>query len=635
MALSELRVFIAKSFGESDKAKVAPIENFLASYSSLGVKCETGEAAEAESVSAKVRERIDRAHVLVGIVTQRHAIVSKSGFTAIKDLLLKRASRWSAPPWVLQEVGYALKGQKTIILFIESGIDFGGLQSDLEYIPYDFRNTTPAIMTATQMLTDAIAAHAGIKVQTLVRQEQPSRGPEEPPLGPTEPVAATPPEETDPLWVHFENLRQSFEDRDFSRANQAFQDGLVVIQSRKHEFVSEEAWNILYFRKLAQAGEPSGIENLEAWILKNPDSAEAHSAFGAALKEYGYHERASSEFLSAARSTKGPPSCFYRVRAADCLLKGSEPRKALDILYELFPDWRFLSIELKTAVLDQLFEVHKALGDEVLSQATAELALNENPANHELRFKLALEYSRGGCYELSLLHNRVIIDHDDSHSAAIHNLGVALSNCGLPISAISRYRRSLELGETLSANNIARKYVDSGFALDAEKIFNDALKQPNCASAVPETLGAVQIQRSDEEQKEQEKLKDADRQKRQLVRLGEGLLYQGVISIDGLWEMKSVSVSLKSYRGAGTIDGTGERIIDPLAANAVLSLSQIAGLQRNRRMTISGSVRGRVWTYKMTVVEGYPNPPSFDETIQSSGFIVFEENFTRAEMIED
>jgi hypothetical protein len=257
MALSELRVFIAKSFADSDKPKVAPIEHFLSSFAKLGVHCETGEAAEAELISVKVRERIDQASVFVGIVSRRNPIATRSGFAGLKETFFQGWSRWSAPPWVLQEIGYALKGDKTIILFKEDGIDIGGLQSDLEYIPYDFKSPSPALTIATQMLNDAIAKNSGIAVKVSVLQNQPSLGLEEPSLASTADRQDTPPpEQTDPLREPFTNLFQAIHDHDLSKAEIAYNAGLEVIRSTTPDGFSEEDWNLFTFRNL-----PAGAKN--------------------------------------------------------------------------------------------------------------------------------------------------------------------------------------------------------------------------------------------------------------------------------------------------------------------------------------------------------------------------------------
>ncbi len=170
----KILAFVAKSFDPVDEIKVAPITKFLDSFRTLGFIAHSAERSEVESVSEKVRKLIDESHVLVGILTKRHPAYLLKGrwataFSALKGSL--KPAMWSAPPWVLQESGYALRGNKALILFREIGVEIPGLQGDLEYIPYDPQNPAPALQRASEMISTLIAKTASISVETVVRAE--------------------------------------------------------------------------------------------------------------------------------------------------------------------------------------------------------------------------------------------------------------------------------------------------------------------------------------------------------------------------------------------------------------------------------------------------------------------------------
>ena len=108
--------FVARSFDPADEAKIEPITKFLDSFKTLGFIAQSAERSEVESVSEKVRSLIDKSDVLVGIFTKRHAVYRLDGRwrTAWHCLSGKLApAAWTAPPWVLQESGYALKGKQS------------------------------------------------------------------------------------------------------------------------------------------------------------------------------------------------------------------------------------------------------------------------------------------------------------------------------------------------------------------------------------------------------------------------------------------------------------------------------------------------------------------------------------------
>src|SRR6266849_6342826 len=166
--------FVARSFDQADEAKIDPIIDFLESFKTLGFIPQSAERSEVESVSEKVRSLIDKSDVLVGIFTKRHPVYRFNGrWTTAWNALSGKLTPavWSAPPWVLQESGYALKANKALILFRETDVEIPGLQGDLEYIPFDPRNPAPAFQRASEMITGLIAKAGSIRVETVFQSD--------------------------------------------------------------------------------------------------------------------------------------------------------------------------------------------------------------------------------------------------------------------------------------------------------------------------------------------------------------------------------------------------------------------------------------------------------------------------------
>ena len=119
-------VFIAHSFDLEDLGVVA---SFKRALQRRGYSITSGERPEARRVSEKIKERIDRSHIFVAILTRRQLIAD--------------GSRWTASPWVIEEKGYSLgqNPQRPMILLVEDGItipdEIGGLEGDIEYIRFD------------------------------------------------------------------------------------------------------------------------------------------------------------------------------------------------------------------------------------------------------------------------------------------------------------------------------------------------------------------------------------------------------------------------------------------------------------------------------------------------------------------
>jgi hypothetical protein len=101
----KILAFVARSFDPVDEAKIDPIIRLLDSFIPLGFIPESAERSEVESVSEKVRSKIDKSDVLVGIFTQRHPVYRRSNgrwrtaWDALSGKLATPAA-WTAPPWV-------------------------------------------------------------------------------------------------------------------------------------------------------------------------------------------------------------------------------------------------------------------------------------------------------------------------------------------------------------------------------------------------------------------------------------------------------------------------------------------------------------------------------------------------------
>jgi hypothetical protein len=113
--------FVGQSFAANDEPVNRLIQRVI---SALGLTVLTGEKPRAGSVSMKVRDRIDRSEVFIGIFTRRDKIEGKT--------------EWSTSSWVIDEKAYALARSKRLVLLREQGVvSIGGLQGDYEYLEFD------------------------------------------------------------------------------------------------------------------------------------------------------------------------------------------------------------------------------------------------------------------------------------------------------------------------------------------------------------------------------------------------------------------------------------------------------------------------------------------------------------------
>src|SRR5258708_35874019 len=102
---------------------------------------------------------IDDRNAFVGFFTKKYPVY-RFGSKLSDAISLARGrlqpEKWSAPPWVLQESGYAISAGKKVILLREDGVDIPGLQDDLEYVPFDSSNPSAIFSKSSAMINDML-----------------------------------------------------------------------------------------------------------------------------------------------------------------------------------------------------------------------------------------------------------------------------------------------------------------------------------------------------------------------------------------------------------------------------------------------------------------------------------------------
>ncbi len=116
--------FLGQSFSGADQAVNDCVRGSL---ESLGIAVVTGEKPKADRISSKIKERIERQHLFVGVFTRRDKIQGKD--------------EWTTSAWVIDEKAYATGREKKLILFKEEGVgSIGGIQGDYEYVEFSRGN---------------------------------------------------------------------------------------------------------------------------------------------------------------------------------------------------------------------------------------------------------------------------------------------------------------------------------------------------------------------------------------------------------------------------------------------------------------------------------------------------------------
>lgn len=132
--------FVGHSFMPDD-LQVA--DSFIRVLEAVGITVATGEKPQADKISEKVKRRIEKQHIFVGIFTRRDKLAGKRA--------------WNTSAWVIDEKAYALGKNRKLILLKEEGVEsIGGIQGDYEFIEFSRDRIQDAVLRLLQLFNLSI-----------------------------------------------------------------------------------------------------------------------------------------------------------------------------------------------------------------------------------------------------------------------------------------------------------------------------------------------------------------------------------------------------------------------------------------------------------------------------------------------
>ncbi|MGD8403257.1 MAG: hypothetical protein PVJ21_06330 [Anaerolineales bacterium] len=135
----QLKAFVGHSFNQNDKPIIDEFLDFLNHVASMGIQFtwDHAEWAEPKELSHKVKEKMKGKNVFIGICTSREQVVVNENLTPVPffhQFLKARQDNFitKTSDWIIQEIGFAVGQDMSIIILLESGIRRpGGLQGDI------------------------------------------------------------------------------------------------------------------------------------------------------------------------------------------------------------------------------------------------------------------------------------------------------------------------------------------------------------------------------------------------------------------------------------------------------------------------------------------------------------------------
>jgi len=632
--MPQLNAFIARSFAPQDEDRIRPVLEFLDTFRKLGFFCESADAAEVESVSKKVRDMIEEKQVFIGFFTRKHPVYAiSSKFRAARQILLGtiQPQVWSAPAWVLQESGYALRGGKDLILLREVGVEVFGLQADLEYIPFDAEKPADVFLKLNQMINGLLAKASGTEVRLLLTErDEKEKVAIEASTAVTEAEAPKAGVGGLDVFQHFYWMTVAARNLDLGKVQESWEAGTALIAEGKSDDFDQLAWDCLYYQSRFTAGDASGLETLRKLHADNPTRPEPTAALARCLNRSKEFEEAANLFLEAANLQEGATKARSLVNAGKAFEEIKAYKRGLQAIELALAiatgDPREEAISLK-------YQMVKDSGSDYFAFAIAEFALHENPGLG-LRFQLGLDYHRRDLNELGLYHFKYLHEMNYKNSDALHNLALLQLECKLPITSVDNYKKAFEMGETLSAGNLGYMYLDGGMAEEAKSIIDEAMKVAAPNLRVVKCLAEITQRGEQEVEKEKEALETANTKRGFFVGMGKALAAETPL-VTGRWRFPFGEMNLSVVAS----ELTGIALIERERSSTGLIFSIDPPSPKTDQYTLKGQFTGAVCKFEITVAE--MNPPAMAlpslwslATGPKNGMIVFARDGKSASYVE-
>ena len=539
---------------------------------------------------------------------------------------------WTCPPWLLQELGYALALGKRLVLFRELSVEIAGLQGDLEYIDFDPSNPTSAIHHANEMINSVIAALRGISVNTSIEAVQAPPAPsqtESPMVDKLEKQSEREgSENTDTLK---EWLVKALLEKDWKQFDE------LLRQYEKEDLNSALFYHALSLYNRYNDGDAEAFDDLKKLYAANPTHVGVALCTAKCFNKFGQYDQAVEHLKRSANHSNNVANKRDLIGEAVRTLKHAKQfGRAREMMLTLFSE----STEHLTGEALELFsEVLREYGDINAAVAIGELALEKAPANSALRFRVGLDYHSVKQWNL-FLWQYIYYCKDTKDSGGLHNLALAYSNCELPIHSVQNYQQAFELGNMLSASALTYKYLDAGLATEARDLLKGALtKFPESAPNVGGALSEIADRQEEEDKKEERLLDEAATMRKFMLVFGDAFLTSSTLTPSGTWEFLFGEIEL--HVEGGSI--VGEVVLEK--DELLLSLAAI-GAPRGvtTRYSFKGTMTGLCC--KFTVYEGpvreseepHRRPRTIlgglESTRKTEGYIVFQNDMQHAQVME-
>lgn len=509
--MAQINAFVGHSFASEDREVVQAFLKFLDQVKALnmGFTWESAEPAEPKELADKVKRLIQDKNVFIGICTTKEGVVDpghlrKSLFNGRVLKVNEEHLFWKTSDWIIQEIGLAIGRGMELVLLVERGLrQPGGLQGNLEYIPFERRTPEKSFGKLLEMIQ---ALQPKAKALPVLQAETGAVSEEKPQIEPTEDSAALEPKEgwtrADYELALFRAIVRGNTEREqaITAAYFATDDGQIALNRENWE-ARQEHVRIVF-------GAGGTLTKLQEVAVKYPDNGGVQRYLGLGYEHYEEHEKAGQCFLLAAKKAVDKRTELARLGQALVAFghagRKEESQKVVEKMKTLVPQIQ----DGESILINALRDVKEIQNNKDLLFGIVERLLQLHPDDVKSRFDLAYNYSLADQNQIALYHY-LKIPYQERTPVTWNNLGVQSDQCDLASKSVNAYRVAENLGDTLAMSNLARKFIKAGFLTEAQEICNRSLQVENYHKNVGYAIQRIKTIPEEEDNKQKEVLEKA------------------------------------------------------------------------------------------------------------------------------
>lgn len=554
----DVRAFVGHSFSDEDTSVV---QTFLRYFDQLKDVLPSfgwvhAQSAEPKELAQKVNSLITDRNVFIGICTSKERVISESDLKVpifSSESLQGKASdfSWKTSDWVIQEIGLAVGRGMSLILLLEKGCRKpGGIQGDIEFIPFDRQQPEKAFGPLLEMIKTLSPLPVAPETATT-----------EGPLATIEArpdVGAQDDEVPDASWD-----RSKYENAYFwklitedSAGAETIEAAYIKTADAKNED-SRAAWDSFSELWRIVLGAGGSFDKLRKIEEANNQNVLVVKNYAYALGHLGKNLESAEKYLHAAAIADDDDARrrFSRL-ASEKMALGGDIGRSLQNAFGTF--FECMSVDDEFSTLLSIKSIAESSKDDELYIQALERMVQIRPDDFSTRFSLAFKHSEKGNVDLAFFHyNQIPVSQRSG--ATWNNLGVGFQNFSMPANAVRAYQESAQKGESLAMSNLGYKFMQAGFVDEAEAQFDKALEIKDFHKNVAEGVAALRDV-FDKEDKLKESVFDKAKAKIEFFkRLGQALVQPSLEGLEGIWKSPDCDLRISTEDGIFRASGQYER----------------------------------------------------------------------------